>query len=356
MGGAFSTDAAAATTSELTAAQEFRAAAEKQAEGEAAAELRADAGDAYAAQTWIQKIKNWPATAAENFSNNLIYLKNSISGSPSKQLSSFPKLTTDEEKAATELITQAKPFKSGNIATEFTPDATTTAEEASSEVDNILKKNPTMSRQQAGLVVVVALAAVGVIASSVILAWYANDNTGCYQIKGGVRGTQMAGGSGSGNYYEWGGYPDRCACSNKSMFSSGSIGTTEVVGGTGFYPSFCSNGIFSRKNTPGSPIVSGTGATGGTGGAAPGQPPYPVCAPIGAEPCGGPENIYYSFYLVGPLSLIANVITQGQLAQGEIAAAAAGKSTGNIVQIVMILAFIALVLFIVLKFVTRPKK
>ena len=79
------------------------------------------------------------------------------------------------------------------------------------------------------------------------------------------------------------------------------------------------------------------------------MPPYPVCSPIADAPCDG--NIYYSFYTAGPLSLIANVI-----AQGEIAAAAAGQGMGTIIQIGIILAFIALVLFIVLNFVTRPKK
>ena len=74
------------------------------------------------------------------------------------------------------------------------------------------KKNG-ISRTTAGLIVVAGLIAASVAAAIVVLAWYANNETGCYQITNGTRGMQIDGGPATGGHYDWGSYPDICSCS-----------------------------------------------------------------------------------------------------------------------------------------------
>ena len=326
----------------------------------------------------LAKKKGWPWGSSDELNE----LQNKIDSERNK-LSSTPLTTVDPsdppdpvENVADNVIKTTTPGitkapitgKAGTI----TPDSLT------KDRENYQEKTK-FTQTQAGLAVVAGVAALGTISAAAILGWYANDNTGCYQINNGVRGKQMPGGPGTGNYYDWNNYPNRCACSPISTFSSGATGASGLIGAG--IPTFCGN-IFSKKNITGSKIESGTGftiltgttgagtagsgtagtgtagsgtagtGTAGTGtagsGTPAGQPPYPVCEPIKAEVCNG--SLYYSYYAAGPLSLITSAFTTA-----EQAAQAAGSASMNVITIGIILAFIALVLFIVLNFITKPK-
>lgn len=215
-----------------------------------------------------------------------------------------------------------------------------------SQLDTAAQKvadNKGISKTTAGLIVVSGLIALGAAAATVILAWYANLDTGCFQIKDGVRGKQIGGGPATGGYYDWGSYPDICSCSPNSAYQSGATGASGI-------PIFCS-GIYSQKLN-GTIILNGLGdqhtGTLPDGTVAAGQPPYPVCKPNANPVCS--DDLYYAYNVGTPFSMFSDIYLTFQQETNR-----SGAALMNLIQFGIVLAFIAILVFIGVNAFVRAK-